>query len=251
MPFLFVDQPAIWASSTLSTSLAWQTAASAGIVPVTAGGRAVLGLTIGIVVLALSSHGVLALNVNVTDELSYDARPVESPAEPAIPEAPTVRGRAVEIPLAPMQGRALGGNPLWTVPLTALSGTRERPIFSSSRRPPVPAVALAPAVKPAAVPKPKDPEGPKLTLVGTVASDHERFGIFLDQSTKAALRLRIGDDYQGWKLRSVEGREATLEKDQEAVILALPNPGDVSLPPPIAGRLVSATAPSRWERSSH
>ena len=220
-------------------------------------------LTIGIAVLALSSYGVAALNidpafnVDSADELSHDTSPAGSPAESAISETPTVRGQAVETPLAPMQGSALSGNPLWATPLAALSGTRERPIFSSSRRPP-PAIALAPVVKPAAVaPKPKEPERPKLSLVGTIASGTERFGIFVDQSTKLALRLRMGDDYQGWTLRSVQGREATLKKDQEAVILALPEPGakppasDVRLPPSNAGMLLSATTSSRRERSSH
>jgi general secretion pathway protein N len=211
-----------------------------------------LSLAIGIAALALSSHCVLALNVNATDELSYDTRSVESPVESTIVEEPAVRGQAVETPRAPTQGRMPRGNPLWTIPFTALSATRERPIFSSSRRPRPPAVAVAPLVKPAAVaPKPKDPERPKLTLVGTITGSYEKVGIFLDQSTKAALRLKMGDDYQGWKLRSVQGREATLEKDQEAVILALPQPGDVAAPPTKAGILLSATTSSRRERSSH
>ena len=233
---MLIDQLSVRASSTSPTSRNRQTAAFAGIV-----------------LLAFSSHGVWALNVNATDELSYDARPVDSPAESAISDAPAVRTQAVETPIVPTQGRTLSGNPLWAIPLTALSSTRQRPIFSPSRRPPPPAVALAPVVKPADAPKPKEPERPKLTLVGTIASDHERFGIFLDQSTKAALRLRIGDDYQGWKLRSVEGREAVLEKDQEAFTLEMPQPaggkpaGDVRS----VGTLLSAAAPSRRERSSH
>ena len=210
-----------------------------------------LRLAIGIGVLALSSHCASAL--------THDAHPVEPPAAPGISEKPAAPAQAAGAPLAPIEGRALSANnPLWVIPLTALSGTRERPIFSSSRRPPAPAVAVAPVVKQAAVaPKPKDPERPKLFLVGTVANGRERFAIFLDQSTKAAVRLRMGDDYQGWKLRSVQGREATLEKDQEAVILALPQPGasppagDVRPPLSNGGTLLSATAPSRRERSSH
>jgi len=51
------------------------------------------------------------------------------------------------------------------------------------------------------------------------------FGIFLDQSTKTALRLKVGEDYQGWKLRTIHGREVTMEKDQQAAVLTLPPPG--------------------------
>jgi hypothetical protein len=219
-----------------------------------AAGGAMLRLAIGIVVLALSSHGVPALTFDATGELPDDTRPVGPPAASEGSEKPAAPAQAVGAALAPIEARARSANnPLWAIPLAALSGTRERPIFSSSRRPPAPAVALAP-VKPVAVaPKPKDPERPKLSLVGTIASGHERFGIFLDQSTKAALRLKIGDDYQGWTLRLVQGREATLEKDQQAVILALPEPGasrpasDVGSPLSNAGMLLSA----RRERSSH
>jgi general secretion pathway protein N len=73
-------------------------------------------------------------------------------------------------------------------------------------------------------PKPRA-ERPQLSLVGTIAGGDESFGIFIDQTTKAALRLKIGDDYQGWRLRSVQGREVTLERDQQTAILSLPQPG--------------------------
>jgi general secretion pathway protein N len=62
-------------------------------------------------------------------------------------------------------------------------------------------------------------------LVGTIISDDQSFGIFLDPSTKAALRLKIGEIHQGWKLRSVQSRAATLERDQQTEILNLPEPG--------------------------
>jgi hypothetical protein len=71
----------------------------------------------------------------------------------------------------------------------------------------------------------KEPEAPQLVLVGTIASEEEGFGIFLDQSTKGALRLKLGEDYQGWKLQAIRGREVTMEKDQQAAVLALPEPG--------------------------
>jgi general secretion pathway protein N len=119
-------------------------------------------------------------------------------------------------------------------------------------------VAPSAAPKPAIVARPSEPERPQLSLVGTVASDDEGFGIFLDQS-KTALRLKIGEDHQGWKLRSVQGREAVLEKDQQSVTLALPQPGPASpaaevrselYQPPAAnaGNLVSQTRRDRTGR---
>ena len=130
---------------------------------------------------------------------------------------------------APAVEQTLSANPLWAMPLSKFAVTRERPIFSPSRRPPAPAVTPTP--KAVAVPRPKEPERPQLTLVGTVAGDEEGFGIFLDQTSKGVIRLKIGEEFQGWKLRSVQGREIALEKGQQVVTLALPQPGLGTSPP--------------------
>jgi general secretion pathway protein N len=85
-------------------------------------------------------------------------------------------------------------------------------------------------------------------LVGTIVSDGEGFGIFLEQSTNAVLRLKVDEDYQGWKLRSVQSREATLQKDQEVVTLPLPQRGgeqgasEVRAVPEYAGQLLPVMA---------
>ncbi len=39
-------------------------------------------------------------------------------------------------------GKSQAGNPLWAIPLSALTETRERPLFSASRRPPVVAAPI-------------------------------------------------------------------------------------------------------------
>jgi general secretion pathway protein N len=150
-----------------------------------------------------------------------------------LPEADVDRGAGKISPRDSMPSnpvpveRAQIGNPLWAIPLKQLSVTRERPIFSPSRRPPPPAVVNAPYVAPVAArpPKPAEPERPQLSLVGTVASEREGIGVFVDHTTKNVVRLRTGEAHQGWILRSVEGREATLEKDRETAVLALPPPG--------------------------
>jgi hypothetical protein len=126
-------------------------------------------------------------------------------------------------PAAPQH--ALSANPLWELPLTALSQTRDRPVFSASRRPPPPPAATAAVVKVAPPPKPREPERPSLSLVGTVAGDNESIAIFVEPATKAAMRLRVGEDYQGWKLNDVHGREVTLAKDEQTFVLSLPQPG--------------------------
>jgi general secretion pathway protein N len=127
-------------------------------------------------------------------------------------------------PVAAAIPHAASANPLWAIPLATLSNTRERPIFSSSRRPPPPAAVAALASAPPA-PKPVRVERPQLSLVGTITGDDQSFGIFVDRSSKAALRLKLGEEYQGWTLRSVQGREATLARDQQTAILSLPQPG--------------------------
>jgi hypothetical protein len=186
-------------------------------------------ITIGMVLLALSARGTSALTSAALDDaldtdLRNDARTAGSPAAPST-TTPAV-APAVPPSAAPAPERALSANPLWAIPLTQLSGTRDRPIFSPSRRPVPAAVAAQPAVaKAAPPPKKRELEPPPLALVGTIASSDEGFGIFLDQSTKVALRLKVGEDYQGWKLLVIRGREVTMEKDQQAAVLTLPRPG--------------------------
>jgi hypothetical protein len=116
------------------------------------------------------------------------------------------------------------GNPLWAIPLTTLTVTRGRPIFSHSRRPPPPAIVAAPYVPPPAA-TPAEPDRPQLTLIGTVTGDTEAFGIFLDQTANKIIRLKLGDLHGGWILRQVRGREVMLQKRDEIIFLALPPPG--------------------------
>lgn len=117
------------------------------------------------------------------------------------------------------------GNPLWSIALPALSATREHPIFSPSRRPPA---AIAPVASlevrgPAQI---REPEPLRLALVGTIIGEKEGFGVFVDDATKSVVRLRAGEAYNGWILRSLRGREVTLEKDDQVKNLSLPRPSE-------------------------
>jgi len=136
------------------------------------------------------------------------------------------------------------GNPLWAIPLSSLTATRERPIFLPSRRAPAPAVAGTPVV--VAPPPPPAPveDQPPLTLVGVIAGDDEGFAVFLDKATNNVVRLKTGQDHQGWVLLAVKGREATLEKNKKTATLTLPVSTTASLgdtaslpvPPPMPPR---------------
>jgi len=120
------------------------------------------------------------------------------------------------------QGAIGRSNPLWAIPLATLSATRERPIFSPTRR--RPQIAGAPPIQ-AIVSSSTRPSRPLLALVGAIAAEHESIAIFLDETTKRIIRLKTGESHAGWTLRIVQGREATLQKDHETAVVAL------SLPP--------------------
>jgi hypothetical protein len=173
-------------------------------------------------------------------------RRADAPSIPSVWEPPGTPQPVIIVRPPDAQPRApertLSPNPLREIPLSSLSTTRERPIFSPSRRPPPPVVAAAPPAQAPAPPKPPRVERPQLSLVGTVGGDEESFGIFVDQTTKAALRLKIGEDYQGWKLRSVQGRDVTLERDQQTTILSLPQPGAGALLGPARGQAENLAA---------
>jgi general secretion pathway protein N len=121
------------------------------------------------------------------------------------------------------------GNPLWGIPVRILTATRERPLFSPSRRPPAPPVVAAPAppTRSFAPAKPPEPDHPLLTIVGTIVSASDSIAVFVDQATNEVIRIHAGQEHGGWVLRSVHGREASFEKNERTSTLALPAPGEV------------------------
>jgi len=144
-------------------------------------------------------------------------------------------------------GFVRGGNPLWAVSLSELSATRDRPIFSVSRRPPAPpaVVTVAPPLK--SVAKPQAPDHPPLVLIGTIIGDSLRIAIFIEEKTRNTVRLAIGEIREGWTLRSVGIGEARLENADRAETLALrpstqvtmlgdPAPAMEEAPPPVRHR---------------
>jgi general secretion pathway protein N len=148
--------------------------------------------------------------------------------DPGLRPEPRPPSLDLEAPSAPAKTAPVlrAGNPLWAVPLSSLTATRERPLFSASRRPPPAPVAAVPvvqAVRAPPPPRPREPERPRLLLVGTVGGE-DGIAVFVDQATQAVVRLRTGEGHDGWVLRTVVGREVTLQNDRDTAILTLPRP---------------------------
>lgn len=152
-----------------------------------------------------------------------------TPAAIIAPEGPVTRTR---IP---------AGNPLWAIPLRMLNETRDRPLFSPSRRPPPAAVVAAPAAP--VVARPAEPDHPLLTLVGTVVGGRQGIGIFIDQASKAVIRLRAGQNHDGWTLRAVRERDVVFDRRRLEATLALPAPNAKGQP--VTAAVTPAPAPGQ------
>ncbi|XUM21726.1 hypothetical protein ACRAVF_31475 [Bradyrhizobium oligotrophicum S58] len=169
------------------------------------------------------------------------AAPVQ--AAPFDTSRPAAASEAARVQVA----AGMSANPLWDVPISALSATRDRPIFSASRRPP-PVAAPVMVMRAPPPPPPREPERPNLQLVGTVIGDEESFGIFVDASSQASLRLRVGASHEGWVLQSLRPREASLRKAPETVTLQMPQLGAAGSGDVEAGPMTPPAAPSGRER---
>lgn len=109
-------------------------------------------------------------------------------------------------------------NPLAAQSLDGLSATRERPLFAPSRRsaPPPAPVAPAPVAESAAEP-------PHIALLGIIiAVDGPRAWVN-DISTNKIMKVRIGDDIDGWKVGQIHERRLVLWRDGRSATFSLFN----------------------------
>lgn len=148
---------------------------------------------------------------------------------------------------APVQARR-GGNPLWAVPFAELGATGERPIFTPARRPPRPPATGTPATS-APQQTQTAPDRPALSLLGTVTEVDGAggIGIFIDDVTKCAMRLKTGEQHIGWTVRRVQRGRVVLEKDGAGVTLVLA-PRDTA--PPVAAGLPASVPQLTTEPAS-
>jgi hypothetical protein len=180
---------------------------------------------LGILLATFCALGATAAAGPIDD--SADFRPPIAAQSSAAERSGIADAAPLGASLAPDTGaRSRAGNPLWTVPLTALSATRDRPLFSASRRPPfvaAPIVAPPPKQEPLA---PPPQERPLLTLVGTIVSRKASLAVLQGSNADAISRVRLGQENNGWRVQGISLRSIVVEKGVQSVILDLPRPGE-------------------------
>ena len=175
--------------------------------------------------------GFALLNASAQELISHEQAGIDLNTGERIP-SPWAAGSAESSTLRTASGEAQGPsnsargsieplNPLWAIPFESLTHTWERPIFSPSRRPPAVVVAPRPVQFQSVVTTDR-PREPSFALLGAIVGEKEEIAILLDETTKIIVRLRRGESHSGWTLRSVKGREVTLDGYRQTAILAFP-----------------------------
>lgn len=104
-------------------------------------------------------------------------------------------------------------------PLESLSATRERPLFSPTRRPPAPPPpppAIVARAKPAPPPAP-----PSVALLGVVIDEDGARAVLRVGRPEKIMRLRVGDDVGGWKVSQIDARQLVLSLEDRTATFTL------------------------------
>ncbi len=185
-----------------------------------------VGLSAGIAVDRAASQELSPRNELMADPRSTPTSPAASVRNPV--QDSSSAPSAMSPPGNVWPPQAIGRpNPLWAIPIASLSATRERPIFSPSRRSPLKAAPPAPQQSL----RGNEPNRPLLALVGTVVATPEGIAIFHEEKSKDIVRLRTGESHSGWTLTAVKAREVTLSHGHETAVLVIPSPPAQSSPP--------------------
>jgi len=122
-------------------------------------------------------------------------------------------------PPAQAEAPVAATNPLAMQTLDRLSATRERPLFSPTRRPPPPPPEIVRGPEPPPPPAPP----PNVTLSGIVMDGEEARAVVRTGPANQVVRVRIGDDVGGWKVSQIEGRKLVLSLDGRLATFTLFN----------------------------
>jgi hypothetical protein len=120
---------------------------------------------------------------------------------------------------SPANGDVAISNPVELQPWRELAATRDKPLFSPTRRPPPKPVAPVARVEP----PPPPPPPPSVVVLGIVSENGDgRAAIRAGKGTgDKVLRVRTGDDVSGWKVERIEPRRLVLTQGERSVDFAL------------------------------
>ncbi|MGA2127082.1 MAG: hypothetical protein ABSG76_13115 [Xanthobacteraceae bacterium] len=121
-------------------------------------------------------------------------------------------------------GFAVSGNPVAEIPLDRLSATRERPLFSPSRRPPF-RREPAPMVHVEQAPPPPPPiTPPSVALYGIVVGLQGPRAFIATGPSERIVRVRPGDDVDGWRVTAISERRLVLSRADLSATFTLFSP---------------------------
>lgn len=146
--------------------------------------------------------------------LSVTAMPAMA-IEPASQAEPGAQPQSTTAPVSPLAAQ----------PMDRLSATRDRPLFSPTRRPPAP-----PPVVPIAPPPPPSP--PNIALLAVIMDGEEARAVVRTGPAAKTVRVQIGDDIDGWKVGQIEARQLVLLLDDRTATFTMFAGNSV---PPFAG----------------
>ncbi|HEY8064501.1 MAG TPA: hypothetical protein VIF40_07190 [Methylosinus sp.] len=107
------------------------------------------------------------------------------------------------------------GNPLARQPIERFAATRERPLFSPSRRPPPPpATAHNDA-------EPPPPEPPAVVLLGVLTDAGGTRAYIRPNPMDKVRAARVGDDISSWQITGIEPTRIILAQSERTKTFAL------------------------------
>jgi len=112
--------------------------------------------------------------------------------------------------------------------LEDLHQTRDRPLFSPTRRPPPKVEAVQTIVPVAPPPAPVLP--PSLTLVGVIFGDDQQAVIVEEANDHKPIHLSLGDNIDGWIVISIAPRNVMFRRARRFFTLSFPAPTVASAP---------------------
>jgi general secretion pathway protein N len=128
---------------------------------------------------------------------------------------------------------AVSDNPVADVPLDRLSDTRNRPLFSRSRRPPAPPAPTAIAARVEPQPLPLLPP-PGVALFGIVVGPQGPRAYIAAGATDRIIGVRPGDDVSGWTVTAITRSNLVLSRAERSATFTLFSPGNATRTAPQA-----------------